>query len=217
MFNFTKSEVRPVHQGGDDRDDRRAAGAPRFGRGLNRPAGDDYPSRDRRPSRTDSDLLRRAHHPGRGVGLGPPPAAGLLSDVLDSEVFRQRVLGAFLANTNSYEQLLCYTLFLEVAEKHLNYDQFEFGISDIGRLLEAQGLSTSVPELTGLASNLKIAEVFEEVRSAMRYRLAVPQLGTYCKMLELPYCVQRAKEQLRQRRVGIWAEPDTRRNRQMPL
>jgi hypothetical protein len=146
-----------------------------------------------------------------------PSAAGLLSDVLDSEVFRQRVLGAFLANTNSYEQLLCYTLFLEVAEKHLNYDQFEFGISDIGRLLEAQGLSTSVPELTGLASNLKIAGVFEEVRSAMRYRLAVPQLGTYCKMLELPYCVQRAKEQLRKERVGIWAEPDTRRNRQMPL
>jgi len=138
-----------------------------------------------------------------------PSAASLLSDVLESEVFRQKVLGAFLANTNSYEQLLCYTLFLEIADKHLNYDQFEFGISDIGRLLEMHGLPTSVPALTGLATNLKIAGVFEEVRGAMRYRLAVPQLGTYCKMLDLQYCIHAAKEQLGKEKVGVWAEPET--------
>jgi hypothetical protein len=136
-----------------------------------------------------------------------PSPANLLSDVLNSEVFRQKVLGAFLANTNAYEQLLCYVVFLEVAERRETYDQYEFSISDMGRLLAAQGLTISVHELTGLANNLKIAGVLEEVRRAMRYRLAVPQLGTYCRMLDLAYCIDAAKEQLQREHLGIWAEP----------
>ena len=43
----------------------------------------------------------------------------------------------------------------------------------------------------------------------MRYRSAVPQLGTYCKMLDLQDRIHAAKEQLGKDKVGVWAEPET--------
>lgn len=121
----------------------------------------------------------------------------LLSAVVANEIYEQKVLGAFLANTNSYEQLVCYLLIREAQVSDVSMDQFEFDVPTIDRALASVGLAPEIQDLRRTLSQLRIAGVITAVAGGMRHRFAVPQLAAYCESVDLTLGIDKALHAVR--------------------
>lgn len=151
-----------------------------------------------------------------------PSGTDLRSAVFDTEEYKQKVLGTFLANTNAYEALLCYLLFAD-AEKTERSADYEFGPKDVNRVLTATGIKLGIPTITWIITNLKVSGIIVEVGGTSdRYRFSASQLVNYCVGLDLLFCIEESLELVREqendksvgkrhgsrRRATLWTEPE---------
>jgi hypothetical protein len=136
-----------------------------------------------------------------------PSGADLLSEVFNTEEYKQKVLGTFLANTNAYEALLCYLLFFD-AEKAEHPAEYEFGPRDVKRVLKTVEIKVGIPEINGIITNLKFSGIIGQVAGATdKYRFSAPQLVNYCVGLELDFCIEESLELVRTEGQTLWNEP----------
>jgi hypothetical protein len=137
------------------------------------------------------------------------PAAGeLLSHVLGSKLFREKVLGSFLINTTPYEELMCYLLIAAIQGQPI--PQFEFGFETINSLLKKCGFHLSMAELRGLTNNLETAGVIEPVAGVVeKFIFSVPQLARYCMNMDLDVCTETALVRVQtapDRETALWGD-----------
>jgi hypothetical protein len=140
-----------------------------------------------------------------------PSAADLLAHVFNTEEYKQKVLGTFLANTNSHEELLCYLLIAD-AEQTEHPPDYEFGPEEVNRVLKTVDLRLGIREIEGITTNLKVSGIVAPVSGSFaRYRFAAPQLVNYCIALKLDFCIEKALERIKEAPDGeltIWSDPD---------
>jgi hypothetical protein len=121
-----------------------------------------------------------------------PTAAELFSEVFDSDIFKQTVLGAFLTNFYPYEQLACYLLFRRARE---DFGRYEFSLPEIDEELKSVGIDLPLKRLNSLLNNLHVGGAISPIRgSRTKYRFSVPQLARYCVSLDLDFCIRKATE-----------------------
>jgi AAA+ ATPase superfamily predicted ATPase len=126
-----------------------------------------------------------------------PNGQELFVDVFNNEEYKRKVLGTFLANTNPYEELLCYLL-IEDSEKSSRATQYEFGLEDVDRLLKKVGYNVGLHEIQGIVTQLKISGIITPVRGRWeKYRFSVPQLAGYVLRGNLGFSISKALEAAR--------------------
>lgn len=121
----------------------------------------------------------------------------LVEAVLSDDTFREKVLGSFLSNFNPLEKLACYALFRKAEREGRDYDKFEFGIDDLDTVLRDEAHRLTESDCNTLLNNLHFGGAVLPIRSSLRYRIAVPQLGRYCQMLDLNRSIVKAKQDLK--------------------
>lgn len=127
-----------------------------------------------------------------------PSGTDLLTDVFDNEEYKQKVLGAFLANTNPLEALLCYLLF-DDADKGQNPTDYEFGPKDVNRVLKSVDISLGVPKIADIITHLKVSGIITKVPGgADKYQFSAPQLVNYCIGMELDFCIAESLDVVKQ-------------------
>lgn len=137
-----------------------------------------------------------------------PSPADLLARVFNTEEYKQKVLGTFLANTNAHEELLCYLLIAD-AEQTDNPADYEFGLEDVNRVLKTVDLRLGLREIEGITTNLRVSGIVAPVSGAFAsYRFAAPQLVNYCITLKLDFCIEKALERIKESELTIWSDPD---------
>lgn len=137
-----------------------------------------------------------------------PTGAQLLTEVFNTEEYRQKVLGAFLSNTNSHEALLCYLLFAD-AEKTEHPSEYEFESRDVKRVFDSVDIKFFIPEITAIITNLKHSGIISQVGGVVnKYRFSAPQLVNYCVGLDLDFCIEATRERLKLEGQTLWHEPD---------
>lgn len=149
-----------------------------------------------------------------------PSAMELLSEVFNTEEYKQKVLGTFLANTNPHEALLCYLLFAD-AEKAEHSSEYEFGPKDLNRVFKTVEINLGVPAVTTLITHLRVSGIITSVSGTSdTYRFSAPQLINYCVGLDLDFCIQESLELIKKQETlegkrqalraqsNLWAEPE---------
>jgi AAA+ ATPase superfamily predicted ATPase len=127
-----------------------------------------------------------------------PSGTDLLTDVFDNEEYKQKVLGAFLANTNPLEALLCYLLF-DNADKGENPTEYEFGPKDVNDVLKNVDIRLGIPKIADIITHLKVSGIIAKVPGASdRYQFSAPQLVNYCVGMELDFCIAETLELVKQ-------------------
>jgi len=134
-----------------------------------------------------------------------PDPTDLLSAVFRTEDFRERVFGAFFANTNQHEKLVSYLLMRLGLEKGGDFGTFDFDLKDIDRLVKDTGFRLTVDQLYEIWHNLVLCGIFVEIQGGARLRFSVPQLAKYCQNCNLDFMIQNALEGAKQER-GIWSD-----------
>jgi hypothetical protein len=122
-----------------------------------------------------------------------PDTVALVNRVRDSADYKQKVMGAFLSNTNPYEELLCYLLMAE-AEHSGQHQWYDFGPVDVDRVLRTTGKVIPLRDIMSLLVNLMVSGVIQRVpgESIERYRFSSPMLMSYMSHLNLDFCIQKA-------------------------
>jgi hypothetical protein len=135
---------------------------------------------------------------------GLPTASQLQASVLESDAFRRRVLGTFLANTTPYEELACYLLIRSALKENHRVEDFTFTLGEVEAALAAEGVALSMADLVTLATNLEIAGALSPVAGAgsATFEFSVPQLARYCQILDLDLCIRTARRRVRQQGAG---------------
>jgi hypothetical protein len=123
----------------------------------------------------------------------PISPADLLAAVFEDDTFRQKVLGSFLTNFNVIERLACYLLFRKAQRDGCDFDKYEFGLNELEEVLRQDGLMLTERERNVLLNNLQVGGTVLPVRGSMRFRIAVPQLGWYCAMMDLDRSIAATK------------------------
>jgi len=128
-----------------------------------------------------------------------PQAEDLVRRVMDSTEYKQKVRGAFLSNTNSYEELLCYLLIAE-AESSGQHQWYEFGPLDVNRVLKTVGKVIPLRDIMSLSANLMVSGIIQRVPgdSIDRYRFSSPLLMEYLSNLDLNFCIEKALEKIQE-------------------
>ncbi len=116
--------------------------------------------------------------------------------------FKRRIEASFLANANSYEQLVCYLIIRRASESEGN-DQIEFTKEEVSVLLDAEiknispEIKNSAYELNSLIENLQASAVIEKAAgTTYKYKFRVPQLINYIKNLDLEYEIKKIMESI---------------------
>jgi AAA domain len=140
-----------------------------------------------------------------------PDGAELLKEVFNDADYRRKVQGAFLANTNAVEQLLCYLLIAE-ADKTEHAADYEFGIQDVDRVLKSVEVNLDLQKLCAMITNLKVSGYIAPLPGRREhYRFSAPQLVGYFLTMDLDFCIAKAQETVQA--IGdidlvLWADPD---------
>jgi hypothetical protein len=140
-----------------------------------------------------------------------PSGADLLTEVFENEEYKQKVLGAFLANTNAHEALLCYLLF-DDADKAGNPAQYEFGPKDVNRVLKGVGMRLGIPKINDIITHLKVSGIIARIPGTSdNYKFSAPQLVNYCISMQLDFCIEESLELVKQSEeagITLSSEPD---------
>jgi hypothetical protein len=148
-----------------------------------------------------------------------PTGADLLTDVFNNEEFKQKVLGAFLANTNVLEELLCYLLTAD-ADKGGITSEYEFGHQEVNRVLKAVGISLGIRHIDGIIHNLKVSGIISGVVGAhQKFRFSAPQLANYFIGINLKFCIEHTLERVREspENADVWTEPSEDEPRRLAI
>jgi type II secretory pathway predicted ATPase ExeA len=148
-----------------------------------------------------------------------PSGADLLTDVFNNEEFKQKVLGAFLANTNVLEELLCYLLTAD-ADKVGITSEYEFGHQEVNRVLKEVGISLGIRHIDGIIHNLKVSGIISPVVGAhQKFRFSAPQLANYFIGINLKFCIEHTLERVREspENAGVWTEPSEDEPRRLAI
>lgn len=129
----------------------------------------------------------------------PLEPSAVLDKVFENEVFKEKVLGTFLMNFLPLEKLACYALFQRAVREGIDFDKFEFSMKELDQVLTVQSIVLAEADLNVLLNNLRAGGAIVPLREA-NYRVAVPQLGRYCAMLELDASIEKAKQDLKLRK-----------------
>lgn len=140
-----------------------------------------------------------------------PSGEDLLANVFNTEEYKQKVLGTFLANTNPHEELLCYLL-MENAERMGQAEQYEFGPQEVDKVLNKKKINLGIREINDIITNLKVSGVIALVAGRMdKYRFSSPQLVNYCVSLKLEFCIKKTLERLKdcpEEIRSLYSEPE---------
>lgn len=142
---------------------------------------------------------------------GSVPTGGeLISAVINNQEHKQKVLGTFLANTNPYEELLCYLLIAD-AYKSGQVQDYDFGPKEVNRVLEAVKINLKLMEIMATITNLKVSGIITSVAGrAERYKFSAPRLVGYCLSLDLEFCISKALNAVKgcsDKVLALWSEP----------
>ena len=119
-----------------------------------------------------------------------PAGVDLLTDVFENEEYRQKVFGAFLANTNPLEALLCYLL-IDDADKGQRPAEYEFGPKEVSRVLKQKDISLGIPKIADIITHLKVSGIIAKAPGTSdRYQFSAPQLVNYCIGMDLDFCIE---------------------------
>jgi len=139
-----------------------------------------------------------------------PSGDELLSHVINTPEFKQKVHGTFLANTNDFEELVCYLLIDDV-ERADHPSDYEFGHEDVYRVLRKVDIRNSNSDISGLISNLKSSGIITQVTGRTeKYRFSAPQLVNYCVGINLKFSIENALERANSSDDTLWSEPPGR-------
>lgn len=137
-----------------------------------------------------------------------PSGADLLTNVFNNEDFKQKVLGAFLANTNVLEELLCYLLTAD-ADRTGTTAEYEFGHQDVNRVLNTVSITLDLRHIDGIIHNLKVSGIISPVVGAhQKFRFSAPQLANYFIGIDLKFCIENTLQRVREspENAGVWTE-----------
>jgi Cdc6-like AAA superfamily ATPase len=119
-----------------------------------------------------------------------------LTRMFESPEYKQRVMGAFLANTNAHEELLCYLLIAD-GENTGSAADYEFGPQEVDKVLKGKGINYNLNRINTITNNLKMSGIITRVTgTSMRFRFSVPQFASYCSSLDLNFCIDKALEKI---------------------
>ena len=147
------------------------------------------------------DVILRSFNSG-----SPLEPSAVLEKVFDDESFRERVLGTFLSNFNPLEKLACYTLFHKAVGEGIDFDDFAFSMKELDQMLQAKEIVLTEEELAALVDNLRVGGAILPVPADVTFRVAVPQLGRYCAMLELDSSIERVLTEWHRHSLLQWQE-----------
>lgn len=120
-----------------------------------------------------------------------------LTRVFELPEYKQKVLGAFLANTNAHEELLCYLLIAD-GDNTGSAADYEFGLMQANSVLREKGINYDVSRIKNLTDNLRLSGIITPVRGTGRFRFSVPQFVAYCLSLDLNFCIEKALEKIKE-------------------
>jgi hypothetical protein len=134
-----------------------------------------------------------------------PKPEELVRRVMDSTEYKQKVMGAFLSNTNPFEELLCYLLLAEAIDSG-QHQWYEFGPGDVDRVLKTVGKVIPLREIMSLTANLMVSGIINRVPGERieRYRFTSPLLTEYIANLNLKFCIEKALEKIQKYGTGIY-------------
>lgn len=137
-----------------------------------------------------------------------PSTSELLHYVLENNLFRNKMLGTFLANTPPYEELISYLLIDAMRNRPIT--DFEFGYDLINSLLKSKGFRLGMRELHNIVENLEVAGFIAPVKEGgKQFTFCVPQLVRYCVDMNLEVCIETALERVqtaRNQEVALWGD-----------
>jgi len=136
---------------------------------------------------------------------GIPGPTDLLTQVFQSGDFREKVFGAFLANTHAPERLATYLLMKRGFKLGGTFDNFDFDIPTIDECLRSVGKQVATAELYTITENLLISGILVRRTGSNRFRFAIPQLARYCQNYGLEFMIRKALEEIGNLRSS-WAE-----------
>jgi hypothetical protein len=123
-----------------------------------------------------------------------PSSSDLMSRMFQSTLFQQKIWSTFSANTNDFEELLCYLLIQDAVRGGKQLETFEFGMKEADRLYNSCGIHLRTAELREIIENLSIAGIVSvPAPNSPRRRFAVPQLGRYIYEHDIEASVENAK------------------------
>ena len=139
-----------------------------------------------------------------------PKVSDLMQVVVSGDTFRERVWMAFLANTNAFEELVCYLLIQDAIARGVQVDTAVFTLADADRMLTQADVRLPTNHLTALIDNMQKGGILcPPTDGSMKVKVAVPQLGRYLCNLDINMCVARARDQCRELGTeGLWSEAD---------
>jgi hypothetical protein len=118
----------------------------------------------------------------------------LMSRVFHTTLFQQKIWSTFSANTNDFEELLCYLLIQDAVVAGKQLETFEFGMKEADKLYNSCGIHLRTAELREVIENLSIAGIVSmPAPNSPRRRFAVPQLGRYIYEHDIEASVENAK------------------------
>ncbi|HYP27216.1 MAG TPA: AAA family ATPase [Blastocatellia bacterium] len=139
-----------------------------------------------------------------------PGGPDLFADVFNTEEYKQKVLGTFLANTNPYEELLCYLL-IQDAEESGKIPQYEFGPADVDRVLKKVGYNIGLRQIMAIITQLKISGIITPIMGRTeKYKFSVPQFVGYCLRGNLTFSISKALEAAKNcsEEFAYWLDPE---------
>ncbi|HET9532830.1 MAG TPA: ATP-binding protein [Blastocatellia bacterium] len=123
---------------------------------------------------------------------GIPSGPELFGDVFNNEEYKRKVLETFLANTNPYEELLCYLLIKDAEQRGMSM-QYEFSPEDVDRVLNGVGYNIGLREIGAIITQLKVSGIITPIKGRNeKYRFSVPQLAGYCLRSNLDFSISKA-------------------------
>jgi hypothetical protein len=120
----------------------------------------------------------------------------MLTQVFQSNEFREKVFGAFMANANSAERLASYLLMQMGIESGTTFDSLEFTMPDINACLKRVGKELNLVDLYTVTDHLLLCGVLVQQRGGSRYRFAIPQLARYCQNSNLTFMIEKSLDEL---------------------
>jgi hypothetical protein len=108
-----------------------------------------------------------------------PSVDDLLAQLYEDE-FEQAAHQTFLANTNVFEQVLCYLLIRDAIQKRISFEDYDFDSNTARDLLIRENIDIPASSVTNLIRNLEVSSIFRKVRGSPRWVFSVPQLARYC-------------------------------------
>jgi ATPase domain predominantly from Archaea len=125
-----------------------------------------------------------------------PDTVALVNRVIDSADYKQKVMGAFLSNTNPFEQLVCYLLMKDAGDGIRTY---EFDPAKLRLIINnkvGDGLAGE-DKVDGVTTNLVVSGILMKVTGGVQtFRFASPMLAAYCKGLNLDMSIEKALKEV---------------------